>query len=196
MASDTGASDTGLLPPRDALESATMPEPMQTTPPDSLFAERKPERTFPATAVSIAAVAVVLLAAVLILLGQRHGSSDESASYAPNVQLGDLQMSESESLSGGKSTYIDGHIANRGPLTVTGVTVRVSFPTDSGATPQTMTVPVQLIRAREPYVDVQAIRAAPLKPGSTADFRLIFEGVSDAWNQQPPTTQVLSVSTR
>ncbi len=173
-----------------------MAEPTQSTSSGNLFADRKPERGFPAAAVSIAAVAVVILAAVLILLGQHHGPSGESASYAPNVQLGDLKMSESESLSGGKSTYIDGQMANRGPLVVTGVTVRVAFPADGGASPQTMTVPVQLIRAREPYVDVQPVSAAPLKPGASADFRLIFEGVSGAWNQQPPAIQVVSVSTR
>lgn len=173
-----------------------MPEPTQTTPPDTMFAERSAERSFPSMAVGIAVAALVLLAAVLILLGRRPGGMNLDASYAPNVQLGNLQMSESESLSGGKSTYIDGHLSNRGPLTVTGVTVRVAFPTDSGAAPQTMNVPVQLIRAREPYVDVQPVSAAPIAPGGGADFRLIFEGVSEAWNQQQPAIQVTGVSTK
>ncbi len=173
-----------------------MPETTPTTPPPPLFADRKPERTFPAAAVGIAAVALVILVSMLVLLGRRHGGGNQSADYAPYVQLGEIKMSESESLSGGKSTYIDGRLSNRGPLTVTGVTVRVAFPTESGAAPQTMTVPVQLIRSREPYVDVVQVSAAPVPPGGSADFRLIFEGVTEAWNQQPPAIQVTGVSTR
>ena len=171
-----------------------MPESPQTPPP--LFAERKAERAFPTVAVGIAAGALLILAAVLVLLGRRDGKAAESAGYAPNMRVGDLKMSESESLSGGKSTYIDGRLNNAGPLTVTGVRVRVAFPTDSGSAPQSMTVPVQLIRSREPYVDVVPVSAAPVAPGAGADFRLIFEGVSDAWNQQPPAITVVGVSTR
>jgi len=175
-----------------------MPEPTPSPSPSNLFAEPRTERAFPGTAVGIAVAALVILAVVLLLLDRRHGSAGaggEDARYAPNLQLGSLKMSESESLSGGKSTYIDGHITNRGPLTVTGATVRVAFPAGGGP-PQVMTVPVQLIRMREPYVDVGPISAAPLRPGAGADFRLIFEGVSDAWNQQTPDIQVTGVATR
>jgi hypothetical protein len=35
-----------------------------------------------------------------------------------------------------------------------------------------------LIRARDPYVDVEPVSASPLKPGGEQDFRLIFDGVS------------------
>ena len=173
-----------------------MPEPVRNPTPDALFAERKPESTFPRTAVGIAVAALVILGLVLVLLGRRPGSGGENAAYAQNLRLGSLQMSESESLSGGKSTYVDGRLTNAGPLTVTGATVRVTFPDDSGTPPQVMTVPVQLIREREPYVDVQMLSAAPLAPGAAADFRLIFEGVSEAWNHQPPAIEVTGVSTK
>ena len=173
-----------------------MPDPLEPSPSPPLFTEPKTERGFPATAVGIAAVALVILTAVLVLLGRKHDAPAQNASYAANLQLGGIQMSESESLSGGKSTYIDGRLTNSGPLTVTGVTARVTFPTDSGSAAQVMTVPVQLIRSREPYVDVVPVSAAPVKPGGSADFRLIFEGVSEAWNQQPPAIAVTGVLTR
>lgn len=112
------------------------------------------------------------------------------------MAISNIQMSESESLSGGKSTYLDGHIVNNGGQTVTGVTVQVLFPID-GQPPQLMTVPMQLIRAREPYVDTEPVSVAPLKPGAQADFRLIFEGVSDSWDQQrTPTMHIIQVETR
>jgi len=40
------------------------------------------------------------------------------------------------------------------------------------------------------------VSAAPLAPGTEADFRLIFEGVSDSWNNQPPNIRLIRVSTR
>jgi hypothetical protein len=105
-------------------------------------------------------------------------------------------MSESTSLSGGKSTYIDGHIANKGDKTVTGITVQVLFANDTGMPPQIETVPLNLIRTREPYVDTQPISAAPLAPGGEADFRLIFENIQESWNQQTPAMRAVQVSTR
>lgn len=105
-------------------------------------------------------------------------------------------MSESESLSGGKSTYLDGKITNNGTQTVTGITVQVLFPID-GQPPQVMTVPLNLIRTREPYIDTEPVSAAPLAAGSEADFRLIFDSVSDNWDQQQtPAVHIIGVETR
>ena len=47
--------------------------------------------------------------------------------YAASLSLTSLAMSESANLAGGKVTYLDGHIANQGARTVTGVTVQVLF---------------------------------------------------------------------
>jgi hypothetical protein len=45
-------------------------------------------------------------------------------------------------------------------------------------------------------VDTQPLSAAPLAPGAGADFRLIFEGVGDNWNQKAPTLEIVQVSTK
>ncbi len=168
-----------------------MPEsPLFTQPSNS------PERSFPTTAVVIAAVAVVLLAGLFVGLGMRSKPAADPhamqplAAYAGSLKITDIAMSESTSISGGKSTYIDGRITNVGAATVTGVTVQAVFASDGGPA-QIETVPLTLIRTRVPYVDTQAVAAAPLVPGATAEFRLIFEGVRDAWNQQVPEIRVV-----
>ncbi len=167
-----------------------------------MFTEPPKERTFPTTAVAIAAVAVVILIALLVLMGRRNGRAmnpdvmQPLAAYASNLALTDIQMSESTSLSGGKSTYIDGKIANHGSSTVTGVTVQVLFANDNAMPPQIQTVPLNLIRTREPYVDTEPVSVAPIPPGGQADFRLIFENVGDNWNGQQPEIHIVQVTTK
>jgi hypothetical protein len=159
-------------------------------------------RSFPGTAVGIAALAVAILVAVIVMLGRRGTppvlptTLQPAAAYADNLVVSDLQMSESTSLSGGKSTYVDGHIANHGAATVTGITVQVLFANDAGTPPQIETVPLNLIRTREPYIDTEPVSAAPLAPGGEADFRLIFENVSASWNLQPPAIRAIQITSR
>jgi len=86
-------------------------------------------------------------------------------------------MSESENLSGGKMTYLDGHIQNSGSRTVTAATVQVVFDNDEAMPPQIVTVPLALIRMTQPYIDTEQVGADPLKPGDDRAFRLIFESV-------------------
>ena len=162
---------------------------------DPLFQEPPRERSFPTAAVSIAAAVIVIAVVVLLVMG-RHGSGPAGGdAYASNLELTNLQPSQSESLSGGRSTYVDGHIVNHGSQTVTNVTVQATFGVDGGQA-QVLSAPVSVIRTRQPYVDTEPLSAAPLPPGGQADFRLIFEGVSDSWNQQAPTLKVIEVSTK
>ncbi len=152
-------------------------------------------RAFPPAAVSIAAVVVVIIVVLLVAVGRHRSATAGGAAYAANLELTNLQPSQSESLSGGRSTYVDGQIVNHGNQTVTGATVQATFAADGGQ-PQVLSAPVSIIRTRQPYVDTEPLSAAPLAPGAQADFRLIFEGVSDNWNQQTPALKVVQVSTR
>jgi hypothetical protein len=158
------------------------------------------ERSFPTTAVAIATVAVVILAAFLIVMGRRKPEPlnviQPLAAYAPNLQMSGPEMSESTSLSGGKSTYIDGHVTNHGTSTVTGITVQVLFANSEKMPPQVETLPMALIRTREPYVDTQPVSASPLGPGAEREFRLTFENIGSNWNQQVPEIRVVGVRTR
>ncbi len=192
-----------------------MADPKQSPPQDSnsgeprlssrsLFHEPAAEaRSFPTTAVAVAVGVVLVLAAVLVFLGRRHGGLSGSpdtlrpvAAYAGNLKLSGIAMSESTSFSGGKSTFIDGHVTNAGSATVTGITLQVLFASDGGGAPQLETVPMNVVRTRQPYLDTEPVSAAPLAPGAGADFRLIFEGIRPEWNQETPDIHVVEVATR
>jgi hypothetical protein len=167
-----------------------------------MFTEPKKEGGLSAQTVAIAAGAVLVFVAVLIVSGLRHGSAPAPnavlplAAEASSLTISNVAMSESTSLSGGKSTYLDGHIANTGSSTITAITVQVLFANDQAMPPQVETVPVALVRMREPYIDTEPVSAAPLKPGDGADFRLIFEDIHDNWNQQVLAIRVVRVTSR
>jgi Protein of unknown function (DUF2393) len=145
---------------------------------------------------------VVLAVIVGLIFATRHkpqtspNTIQPQAAYAAELPLSQLAMSESTSLSGGKSTFIDGHIQNSGPQTVFGIVVQVIFRNDEAMPPQVETLPLSLIRTREPYIDTQPVSAAPLKPGDERDFRLIFESIPSNWNTQMPEIHIISVETK
>lgn len=92
---------------------------------------------------------VVLAVLALLLIGGRRKTTAITGiqpldHYAASLPISGLQMSESTSLSGGKSTYVDGHIRNAGGQTVTGITAQVVFRNDEGMPPQVETMPLML----------------------------------------------------
>jgi len=113
--------------------------------------------------------------------------------YAASLPLSGLKMSESSNLAGGKVTYIDGQIANNGNRIVTGVTVQVLFRNVANEVAQNQTMPLTVIRMREPYVDTAPVSLVPIKPGTQKDFRLIFDSVSGDWAGTLPEIRVLHV---
>ena len=151
---------------------------------------------------AIAAAAVILGLGALVFFGG-HGNPDSQSPnttgmapadpYAANLNIGGLQMSEATSFSGAKVTYIDGQITNHGNQTLTAITVQVGFHSDVGQFAQRLAFPLTLIRTRQPYVDLQPVSAAPIEPGQSRDFRLIFDTVPSDWNLQYPEIRVISV---
>jgi len=164
-----------------------------------MFSEPPVERGFPKTAVGIATAAVLILVGVVVILSRRPAQLDnaqQAAAYGPNLVISGIDMSESNSLSGGKSTYIDGRIKNNGSATVTAITVHVGFPSETGTPPQVKIETMQFIRTREPYVDTEPISADPLTPGAEREFRLTFENIDPSWNQQQPEIHISGIQTR
>jgi hypothetical protein len=102
-------------------------------------------------------------------------------------------MSESANLSGGKLTYLDGHVRNTGDRTVSGATVQVVFENDEAMVPLIDTLPLTLIRMKDPYIDTESISGNPIKPGEDREFRLIFESVPENWNTQMPQVRVIHI---
>jgi hypothetical protein len=149
----------------------------------------------------VAAAIVIVVAAVVVIVLQRGSAAVKVTpisapldAYAANLPLTGLQMSESTSLSGGKVTYLDGHIQNTGTQTVSGVTVQVLFRDYAHEVTQNETQALKLIRTREPYIDVEPVSAAPLNPGDSRDFRLIFDRVSPDWDGAYPELRVVGVA--
>ena len=114
--------------------------------------------------------------------------------YADKLPMTDLAMSESSNLAGGKVTYLDGHIANRGADVVMGITVQVLFRNAAHEVAQNETMPMSLVRMREPYIDTEPVAVAPLKAGAEQDFRLNFDTVSPDWDGTMPEVRVVHVS--
>lgn len=168
---------------------------------DEIFASKAPEGTaIPMAAWGVAGL-VVLIVVVLLVVAGRHKAPPPTtlqplAAYAASLPITQLAMSESTSLSGFKSTFIDGHIKNTGSETVSAITVQVLFRNDQAMPPQIETLPLSLIRTRQPYIDTQPVSAAPLKPGDERDFRLIFESIPANWNMQMPEIRVIEVEAR
>ena len=149
----------------------------------------------------IAAAVIILGLVILIVVGDRVNPDSRPTGtamapadpYAANLSIAGLQMSEATSFSGAKVTYIDGQITNHGNQTLTAITVQVGFHSDVGQFAQRLAFPLTLIRTRQPYVDLQPVSAAPIEPGQSRDFRLIFDTVPSDWNLQYPEIRVISV---
>ena len=156
---------------------------------------------FPLAAWGAAALIVLVAAAVFFFAGRKGPVAVPSTlqtadAYAASLPLSELEMSESESLSGGKLTYLDGRVINTGNRTVTGMTVQVVFANDEALAPQVDTLPMTLIRVKEPYIDVEPVSAEPLKPGDSHAFRLAFEAIPEDWNTQMPEVRVIRTELR
>jgi hypothetical protein len=152
----------------------------------------------------VVAAAVVLLLATAAILTLEHGKSAAKVTpisapldpYAGNLSLSGMAMSESANLAGGKVTYLDGRIANKGERTVIAVSVQVLFRSYAHEVAQNETQPLKLIRMREPYIDVEPVSASPLKPNAEQDFRLIFDAVSPDWDGAYPEIRIVHVETK
>jgi hypothetical protein len=150
----------------------------------------------PTAAWATAALIAIAIVGAIVFANRKQPTAPPSTlqpadAYAANLPLSQLAMSESTSLSGGKLTYLDGHIVNSGSRTVAGVTVQVVFQNDEQLAPQIETLPLTLIRMKDPYIDIGPVSAAPIKPGDDREFRLTFETIPENWNTQMPEVRVI-----
>jgi hypothetical protein len=149
----------------------------------------------------LVAAAIVLIVAIGVFSYYQHGKSAPTVTpvsaaldpYAGNLPISNLHMSEAANLAGGKTTYLDGSIANNGSQTVTGITVQVLFRDPAHEVAQNETQALSLIRTRDPYIDVEPVSAAPLKPGEDADFRLVFDTIAQGWDGAFPEIRIVHV---
>lgn len=192
-----------LRNPIAGIESPRMPTPPSTNGTGGIFTaqDAKPARTLPIVPLAIAGAIVLILVAALAFFTRGNGRHTTNQVLPPDprassLAITDTKMSQSSNIAGGTSTYLDGHITNNLPVTVTAVTAQVIFRNDIALPPQVETTSVFLIRSRDPYVDTQSISAAPLAPGAGADFRLTFESLSSNWNQQMPEIRLIQITSK
>lgn len=152
---------------------------------------------------AIAAGAVVIVAAIVIFFMERSQTratvtpiSAAADPYAASLTISNVVMSESSNLAGGKVTYIDGRITNSGTKTVTGVSAQVLFRNAANEVAQNETQPLKWVRTRDPYVDLEPASAAPMKPGESRDFRMIFDTVTPDWNGAYPEIRIVRVDAK
>jgi hypothetical protein len=152
---------------------------------------------------AIAAAAVLVVAAIVVFMMERGKGavtvtpiSAAPDAYAASLPITNLVMSESSNLAGGKVTYLDGHVTNTGTKTVSGVQAQVLFRNAANEVAQNETQPLKLVRTRDPYVDLEPVSAAPLRPGDSQDFRLIFDAVTPDWNGAYPEIRLVRIDAK
>jgi hypothetical protein len=148
-----------------------------------------------------AAVVIVVIGVIILVVGRGKTPTVTPISanpdpYAANLPITDLKMSESSNLAGGKVTYIDGHMTNNGDKTVTSIAAQILFRNVANEVAQNETQQLKWIRTRDPYVDLEPVSAAPLKPGEGRDFRMIFDAVASSWNGAYPEIRIVQVTTK
>lgn len=142
------------------------------------------------------AVIVAIVAVVALVLRERPKPPTPPPPYAVSLKFSDLKLSQAQNFVGATVTYVDGTIANTGDKTVTHADVRVTFKDLYGQVAQVEAVPIKVLRTTGPYPDTADFSVVPLGPGQSSTFRLIFEHVSDQWNQAYPELQITDVATK
>ncbi|MGH9652861.1 MAG: hypothetical protein ACRD6B_05275 [Bryobacteraceae bacterium] len=102
-------------------------------------------------------------------------------SYAPDIALSDFRMSAAENMVRQRVVAVRGHITNRGPRTLTSVSVDCSFSDIQGKT---------IYRERKL---IFSSNEKPLKSGETRPFRLAWDYLPDDWNQALPRIAVARI---
>jgi hypothetical protein len=156
---------------------------------------RAAERDTSARTIVIAiAVVVVLAGMAAFFLRSSPRPQAPPPAYAASLRISDLKMSQAQNFAGGTVTYVDGTISNLGGKTVTNAVVHVTFRDAYGQVAQIEELPIKLLQTSGPYPDTVGLAAAPLAPGESKPFRLIFEHVSEQWNQAAPVLKITGVN--
>jgi hypothetical protein len=155
--------------------------------------ERNPE--WLPKALGIAAILIVAGIAVFLLRPKTQPPVPANP-YAAQLKISNLAMSTSQNFVGAKVTYIDGTLTNPGDKIVTHALVHVTFRDSYGQVAQIEDVPVKILQTSGPYPDTIDLSASPIAPGQSKPIRLIFERISEQWNQGYPEMQVADVTTK
>lgn len=158
-------------------------------------AERESSNKLP---MLIAFVGIALLVLLAVMATREKPKAPAAPPlYASNIKFSDFKMSEAQNFVGSSVTYLDGTAANLGDKTVTQATVKVTFRDAYGQVAQIESdVPLRVLRNNGPTEDAVGLSMAPLGPGQSRTFRLIFDRVSKQWNQGYPELEITAMTTK
>jgi hypothetical protein len=164
---------------------------------DALLHPPPPDRD-PAWRPKILGIAAILIVAAVAVFIQRPKPHPPTLinPYAAQLKISGVQLSAAQNFIGAKVTYIDGTLTNPGNKTVTSAIVHVTFRDSYGQVAQIDDVPVKLLQTTGPYPDTIDLAASPLAPAESKPFRLIFDHVSEQWNQSYPELRIANVTTK
>jgi hypothetical protein len=155
------------------------------------------ERDTSTRTIVIAIAVIVAIAGVAALLLREHPQPKAGPPpYAASLKFSDLKMSQAQNFVGATVTYIDGTLNNNGDKTLAHAVVQVTFKDSYGQVAQIENVPIKVLQTGGPYDDTVDLSVTPLAPGERKSFRLIFEHVSEQWNQAYPELQITEVTTK
>jgi hypothetical protein len=146
----------------------------------------------------VIAIAVVIGVAgfAALLLREKPRVAPQPPPYARSLNFSNLAMSQAQNFVGATVTYIDGVLTNTGDKTVTQVTVRVRFKDLYGQVAQIEELPIKILQTNGPYPDTVDLSVSPVAPGQSKPFRLIFEHLSEQWNQAYPDLAITGVQVK
>src|SRR5579864_5080793 len=148
------------------------------------------------TIVIAIAVVVAIVGIVAIVLREAPRVTPGPPPYVASLKFSDLKMSQAQNFVGATVTYIDGTLTNAGDKAVTHAVVQVTFKDLYNQVAQIENVPVKVLQTGGPYLDTVDISVSPLAPGQSKPFRLIFEHLSEQWNQAYPDLQITDVTVK
>jgi hypothetical protein len=153
------------------------------------------ERDTSGRTIVIAIAVIIAIAGVAALLLREHPQPKPgSPPYAASLKFSDLKMSQAQNFVGATVTYIDGTLNNTGDKMLAHAVVQVTFKDSYGQVAQIEHVPIKVLQTGGPYDDTVDLTVAPLASGQSKPFRLIFEHVSEQWNQAYPELQITEVT--
>ena len=170
--------------------------PTEQPAPETLFqpSSGQGERNWLPMAIGWIAVVIAVTVGLLVWRSMRGPAPQGPPSYASQLKISDLKLSQEENFLGGTVTYLGGTIANGGDKTVSAVNLNVVFRNSLDEIVQRETLPVRILDRSGPYPDTYDMRLRPIAPGQQREFRLTFEHLSTDWNQQAPELRVTAVS--
>jgi hypothetical protein len=154
------------------------------------------DRAWIPKAIGLVIVTLAVVLGIVIWRAVRGPEPQGPPSYASQLTISDLKLSQEQNFLGATVTYLEGKIANRGDKTVTAVTAGVTFRNSLNEIVQKESLPVRVLDRGGPYPDTFELRTRPLSPGQQREFRLIFEHLSSDWNQQAPEIAVVALSSQ